>query len=46
MGFSITGGIAPGVINSVDKFPFASDGNATDVGDLTVPRAYLAGQQG
>ena len=30
--------------NVVDKFPFASDGNATDVGDLTVGRYAVAGQ--
>ena len=29
--------------NKVQKWPFASDGNATDVGDLTVARAWLAG---
>ena len=30
--------------NIIDKFPFASDGDATDVGDLTVARWQLAGQ--
>ena len=33
-----TGGLAPpatGDSNTIDKFPFATDGNATDVGDLT-----------
>jgi hypothetical protein len=35
----------PGVnFNVVDKFPFASDSNASDVGDLTVIRYYVAGQ--
>ena len=29
--------------NIIDKFPFASDGNATDVGDMTVGRIYTAG---
>lgn len=29
---------APGARNEIDKFPFAADGNATDVGDLTVAR--------
>ena len=29
--------------NIIDKFPFASDANATDVGDLTVARAKLGG---
>lgn len=33
---------APGVRNEIDKFPFAADGNATDVGDLTVAR-YTSG---
>ena len=28
----------------IDKFPFASDGNATDVGDLVGPRNNMAGQ--
>lgn len=31
--------------NVIDKFPFASDGNATDVGDLTLGRAFGAGSQ-
>ena len=31
--------------NVIDKFSFSSDGNATDVGDLTVTRAASAGQQ-
>ena len=30
---------------TIDKFPFAADANATDVGDLTVARSELAGQQ-
>ena len=30
--------------NVIDKFPFASDGNATDVGDLSVTRSGSAGQ--
>ena len=32
------------VLNTIDKFPFASDGNATDVGDLTVGRGGTGGQ--
>ena len=32
------------VANTIDKFPFASDGNATDVGDITQKRQYLVGQ--
>tara|TARA_R110000822_G_scaffold14082_10_gene49693 strand:+ start:113 stop:1243 length:1131 start_codon:yes stop_codon:yes gene_type:complete len=31
--------------NVVDKFSFAGDGNATDVGDLTVARITSSGQQ-
>lgn len=30
--------------NTIDKFPFASNGNATDVGDLTQSRSDAAGQ--
>ena len=30
--------------NIIDKFPFATDANATDVGDLTVARSSSAGQ--
>jgi hypothetical protein len=33
-----------GPVNTIDKFPFASDGNATDVGDLTINRQSPAGQ--
>ena len=35
---------SPNTLNAIDKFPFASDGNATDVGDLTVARYSQAGQ--
>jgi len=34
----------PFSLNTIDKFPFASDGNATDVGDLTLARNIVAGQ--
>ncbi len=52
-GHSSGGGLAPtqprgqGVFSSnvIDRFPFATNANATDVGDLTVQRAYQAGQQ-
>jgi hypothetical protein len=37
--------LAVGITNTIDKFPFASDGNASDVGDLTVARISSAGQQ-
>ena len=39
-----TSGGNPGPTNVIDKFPFASDGNATDVGDLTVGRYAVTGQ--
>ena len=31
-------------LNVIDKFPFSSDGNASDVGDLSVGRHGVAGQ--
>ena len=39
-----SGGIAPVGNNVIDKFPFSSDSNATDVGDLTLARRNLASQ--
>lgn len=36
---------APSVGFIIDKFPFAADGNATDVGDLTVARSKFAPTQ-
>lgn len=30
--------------NTIDKFPFATDSNSTDVGDLIAPKAFLTGQ--
>lgn len=38
-----SGGGNPSGNNTVDKYPLASDGNATDVGDLTDARRYGAG---
>ena len=38
-----SGGTTPDK-NTIDKFPFASDANATDVGDLTQERNNAAGQ--
>lgn len=35
----------PTATNTVDRFPFATNANATDVGDLTQARWSLAGQQ-
>jgi hypothetical protein len=43
----VSGGVAPPsptVLNTIDKFPFATDANATDVGDLTQARFDVAGQ--
>ena len=39
-----SGGGTPPNSNIIDKFPFSSDANATDVGDLTVARDHIAGQ--
>ena len=52
-GYAAGGGLPPtiprgrGVYSSniIDKFPFATDTNASDVGDLLQPVAYVAGQQ-
>lgn len=35
---------APGILNTIDTFPFANNANATDVGDLSVDRYETAGQ--
>ena len=50
-GYTSGGRTAPGVVpygtstdNIIDKFPFATNANATDVGDLTVARYDAAGQ--
>ena len=45
-GYSSGGSYPPGPIISdiIDKVPFSSDGNATDVGDLTDVRSNSAGQ--
>ena len=40
-----SGSNSPPVINVIDKYPFAADGTATDVGDLTVGRYSMTGQQ-
>ena len=42
--FGYTSGGTP-TTNVIDKFSFTSDGNATDVGDVTVGRAIAAGSQ-
>ena len=42
--FASGGQSAPAPVTSIDKFPFSiSSGTATDVGDLTGTRLYLAG---
>ena len=40
-----TGGGTPAKVNTIDKFPFASDTNASDVGDLITVNDFMAGQQ-
>lgn len=39
-----SGGNAPPRVTTIDKFSFASDGNATDVGDLNIITSSAAGQ--
>jgi len=39
-----SGGYTSSIINIIDKFSFSSDGNASDVGDLTVSRQQAGGQ--
>ena len=39
-----SGGVTTGRIDIIDKFPFASDDDATDVGDLTVGKNANGGQ--
>ena len=34
-GYSLGGTAGPGIVNEIQKFSFTSDGDATDVGDLT-----------
>jgi hypothetical protein len=43
-GGAILGPAGPGLTNQIDKFPFATDANSSDVGYLTVNRGYQAGQ--
>ena len=33
-----------GLSDFIDKFPFATEGSSTDIGDLTVNRKYVSGQ--
>jgi len=39
-----SGGATPTRVDTIDKFTFATDNNASDVGNLTVTRSSLAGQ--
>jgi hypothetical protein len=39
-----SGGRSPTIVNTIDKFPFSTNSNAADVGDLTRIRGYVAGQ--
>ena len=43
-GYTAGGRAPPTKYNTVDKYPFSSDTNATDVGDLTIASNYYAGQ--
>ena len=44
-GYTSGGLVAPSsYINVIDKFPFSSDANASDVGDLNIGRTWIAGQ--
>ena len=36
--------VAPSAVNIIEKFPFATDANATDVGDLRAARTEVSGQ--
>jgi hypothetical protein len=40
----VSGGAVPTAVNTIEKFSFTSDGNATDVGDLTQARWGGSGQ--
>ena len=42
-GYSSSGGTGGPVLNTIDYFPFATDANAIDFGDLTVSRASFCG---
>jgi hypothetical protein len=43
-GYASGGSVPSGPINVIEKFSFTSDGNATDVADLTIARSAEAGQ--
>ena len=39
-----SGGVSPSRVNTIDKFSFVADENATDVADLTTSKNSIAGQ--
>ena len=43
-GYASGGGVNATRYNIIDKFPFATNANATDIGDLTVSRSLCRGQ--
>lgn len=44
-GYTSGGDAQPNLVyNVIDRFSFSADGTVTDVGDLTIARAYCAGQ--
>jgi hypothetical protein len=43
-GYTSGGFSPPGNLNTIDKFPFATDTNATDVGDITAQQRGPTGQ--
>jgi hypothetical protein len=42
----VSGGRYASNLDQIQKFPFASDSDAADVGDLTQARTFATGQQG
>ena len=45
-GYNSGGDTSPtSFVNVIDKYPFSSDANATDVGDLSDTRGRTTGQQ-
>ena len=45
-GYRLGGYAPPGAMDTVDKYSFTSDGNASDVGDLTIGRRFGQGVSG
>ena len=44
-GYTAGGQQWPAICNTIDKFPFASDSSASDVGDLTAGKYGMSGHQ-